>query len=127
MKGHGETILVVEDDKELRETVSDLLRFLGYRIFTAPDGEDGVRLFQEHRWEIDLVLLDAVMPRKNGFEAYKEMDLMRPGLPSLFVTGYNAARGRNDIEDAGSPGVLHKPYSIEMLSRIIRRTLDGKH
>lgn len=126
VKGRGETVLIVEDDKDLRETVSDLLRLLGYRILTACDGEEGVRVFKEHCGEIDLVLLDAVMPRKSGFEAYKEMDTIRPAVPSLFVTGYNAVHGGRCEEDANGTGVIRKPYSVEVLSRRIREILDGK-
>jgi len=125
-KGRGETVLIVEDDRDLRETVSDLLRLLGYRVHTACDGEEGVCVFRQRCDEIDIVLLDAVMPRKSGFEAYKEMDTIRPAIPSLFVTGYNAVHGGNSEEDTGGTGVIQKPYSIEVLSRRIREILDEK-
>ncbi|OPY00850.1 MAG: Blue-light-activated protein [Syntrophorhabdus sp. PtaB.Bin047] len=126
MTGSGETVLIVEDDEDLRQTVSDLLALLGYRVLTACDGEEGVRVFRGHSSEIDLVLLDAVMPKKSGFEAYREMDMIRPAVPSLFVTGYNAVHGGNSEEGANGAGVIQKPYSVEVLSRRIREILDGK-
>jgi signal transduction histidine kinase/ActR/RegA family two-component response regulator len=126
MKGGGETVLVVEDDSDLRETVSDLLKLLGYRVLTARDGEEGVRVFRKHCGEVDLVLLDTVMPKKSGFEAYREMDLIRPAVPSLFVTGYNAVHGGRSEEDTNGACVIQKPYSVEVLSRRIREMLDGR-
>ncbi len=122
-RGAGESILIVEDDKDLRDTVSDLLRLLGYRVHTACDGEEGVHAFREHCGEIDLVLLDVVMPKKSGFEAYREMNLIGPAIPSIFVTGYNTVHGGNGEDNANAAPVIQKPYSIELLSRTIRETL----
>ncbi len=127
VKGTGEVVLVVEDDKELRETVSDLLRLLGYSVHTASDGEEGVRIFTERCGEIDLVLLDAIMPKKSGFEAYGEMNAIRPEVPSIFVTGYNTVHGGNSNGDTNGTSVIQKPYSIELLSRRIREMLDQKN
>jgi len=127
VKGAGEVVLIVEDDKELRETVSDLLTLLGYSVQTASDGEEGVRVFRERCGEIDLVLLDAIMPKKSGFEAYREMNVIRPEVPSIFVTGYNTVHGGNSDKDSNGANVIQKPYSVELLSRRIREMLDQKH
>ena len=87
---HGDgTILIVEDDDELRATATDLLTILGYNVLTASDGIEGVEVYREHHKDIDLVLLDMVMPRMSGYEAYQEMKKIEPSVPSLFVTGYN--------------------------------------
>lgn len=127
VKGTGEVVLVVEDDKELRETVSELLTLLGYSVHTASDGEEGVRIFTERCGEIDLVLLDAIMPKKSGFEAYREMSVVCPEVPSIFVTGYNTVHGGNSDGNMNGATVIQKPYSIELLSKKIRETLDQKH
>lgn len=124
MPGEGEMVLIVEDDDHLRETVAEMLSLMGYRVDTASDGLEGVRIFKERCREIDLVLLDIVMPKKSGFEAYREMCAINPSVPSIFVTGYNTAQKTNPVYVGNDANIIQKPYSIELLSQRIREVLD---
>lgn len=123
LKG-SETILVVEDDAELRNTVSSILQLLGYTIYTAENGVEGLAVFKQHRNVIDLVLLDIVMPKLGGFETLREMKKIDPNVPSIFVTGYNAGNIHHDVSPDDDYNIVQKPYSFENLSQKIRESLD---
>jgi two-component system, cell cycle sensor histidine kinase and response regulator CckA len=119
-----ETILLVEDDAEIRSSLNELLTEEGYRVFEAVDGEDGVNKFCEHADVIDLIIMDVVMPRKNGRVACEQIRMLRPGMKTLFISGYTA-----DILQV--KGVLpedvnfvSKPVQIKGLLAKIRGVLD---
>ncbi|MDH4233450.1 MAG: response regulator, partial [Nitrospirota bacterium] len=86
--GGGETILFAEDDRDARETMSEVLRLSGYTVLEAEDGEAAVRIFTDKRDQIDLVFLDVRMPKKNGREVYEEIKKVSPESAVLFVSGY---------------------------------------
>jgi signal transduction histidine kinase/ActR/RegA family two-component response regulator len=125
-RGGIETILVAEDDEVVRGLSHRILTAGGYTVLVASDGEEAVRLFEAHQSEIDLVLLDAVMPRMGGREAYDRMRALRPGIPALFASGYSeSAIHRNFVLEAGLE-LLQKPYTREPLLRAVRSVLDRK-
>ena len=102
------------------------MRLSGYRVHTASDGEEGVRVFRERCREIDIVLMDVIMPKKGGFEAYREIKAISATVPSIFVTGYNTVHSGNGEENEDGAIVIQKPYSIELLTRKIREILDQR-
>ena len=121
-----ETILVVEDDEDFRRIETEMLKKLGYRVYTATDGIDGITVFQAKHNEIDLVILDVVMPRMSGRDALEEIRKVRPEIPSLFVTGYSLDGIHvNYILEKGID-VIQKPFSFDVLSGKIREILDKK-
>jgi two-component system, cell cycle sensor histidine kinase and response regulator CckA len=83
------TILIAEDEQQVRLLLKDILGQQGYTVIEAVDGSDAVEKFKEHQ-EISLVIIDSVMPKKNGKEAYDAMERIRPGVPALFMSGYNS-------------------------------------
>lgn len=85
-----ETILIAEDDKAVREIMNLLLTEFGYSVIAAKDGEEAVNKFIKNKDRIDLLLFDAVMPKKNGREAYEAVKEIRPDIKALFVSGYTA-------------------------------------
>jgi CheY-like chemotaxis protein len=87
--GH-ETILLVEDEENVRAVTRALLEEYGYTVIEAVNGEDAVRVFQENEDRIQLVLSDLIMPKKNGREAYEEMKKIRPEVKAIFSSGYTA-------------------------------------
>ncbi|MBI1749993.1 MAG: PAS domain S-box protein [Acidobacteria bacterium] len=124
VRGGKETILVAEDHDGIRRMVADMLRALGYNVLLANDGEEAVRLFEANRERIALALLDVVMPRLSGPDAYTRMTSLQPGLPVLFSTGYSSESALlSDMLQRGI-GVLQKPYSPSILGRRIREILD---
>ena len=125
IEGDG-TILVVEDDDELRATASELLTILGYNVLTASDGLEGVEVYREHHRDIDLVLLDMVMPKMSGYEAYQEMRKIEPSVPSLFVTGYNMTDAATGLNGENGIEAIQKPYTVAGLSSKIKEIIGRK-
>ncbi len=125
MRG-SETILLAEDHDGLRDTAQEMLQRLGYRILVACDGRKAVELFKLNVDQIDLVVMDVVMPSLNGPEAYAEMSVLRPGVQVIFTTGYTpeAASLLSLIEKGAA--ILQKPYSLASLSQMIRGALEPK-
>jgi|GEM_PF-1777506 len=124
LKGGTETILIGEDDPGVRRLVATVLTKYGYRVIEALDGQEAVERFTEHRQEIDLILMDMIMPKKSGKEAYQEICGIRPGVKVLYLSGYTAdfIQSRGIGEDGVD--LLMKPVQpMELLARI-RLILD---
>jgi PAS domain S-box-containing protein len=124
VRGGKETILLAEDHEGLRELVHESLAALGYTVLAARDGEEAIELFQQHPGEVDLLVLDVVMPRLRGPDAYKRICALDAGIPVLFCTGYNPESAQVDTL-AGHP-VLQKPYPARELARTVRELLDQR-
>jgi signal transduction histidine kinase/CheY-like chemotaxis protein len=120
----SETILVVEDDADVRSYLAETLRDLNYRVREAPDGAAALAMFDAKPFHIDVLLTDIVMPGMNGRQLADELHQRQPGLKALFITGYS----RNAIVHQGrlDPGVslLQKPLTQVMLAAKIREILD---
>lgn len=122
--GGDEAILLAEDDDEVREQLARLLEEAGYRVLTAADGEEAVEIFGRHRDEVDLVLLDVVMPRMGGRTAAERIRGLRPDIRVLFASGYDPdAVGERNLTRAGD-GFLAKPYRAAALLAKVREVLD---
>jgi CheY-like chemotaxis protein len=122
----GETILVVEDEADVRSSTVEMLRELGYRVIEAPDGSAGLRLLDAHR-EINLLFTDVGLPGgMNGRQLADEAQRRRAGLKVLFMSGY----ARNAIVHHGrlDPGVelIVKPFTYAGLAAKVRRVLDAQ-
>ena len=124
IQGGSETILVAEDHDGVREMAHMTLEKLGYHLLLATDGVEAVEMFRAHQDTIALALLDVVMPRLGGPDAYLKMRCIRPELPVLFTTGYSAETSFLGalLEKGGT--VLQKPYSPTLLGRRVREVLD---
>jgi CheY-like chemotaxis protein len=124
-RGRGETILLVEDDEDVRATTGEMLRALRYRVVAAPDGAAALRLL-ETRADIRLVFTDVGLPGgMSGRQLADAVRAARPGLPVLFTTGY----ARNAIVHHGrlDPGVdlLVKPFTYAALAAKLGQMLRG--
>lgn len=119
-----ETVLVVEDDNDLRTYLAEVLRELGYNVITANGAEQALKHLHAPSTTIDLLLTDVVMPGSNGRELAQEAQRLRPGLPVLYMTGYS----RNAVVHHGrlDHGIelLQKPVSQSMLAAKVREILD---
>jgi PAS domain S-box-containing protein len=119
-----ETVLLVDDEPALREMAESMLGALGYRTYVAGDGEEACRLFREHAGEIDLVILDIIMPKMGGREAFREIRTMKPEIPVLLSSGYSVEGLVQEILSEGANGFLPKPYGLSQVARAIRRVLS---
>jgi signal transduction histidine kinase/CheY-like chemotaxis protein len=125
-RGGTETLLVAGDDEVLRKLNMGSLEAAGYSVIAAEDGEDAVNKFLEHRNEIHLVILDVIMPRKSGMEAYIEIKKSRPDIRALFISGYSADKLSIGGVNAGEAELMFKPVSPSELLKKIRGVLDRK-
>jgi two-component system, cell cycle sensor histidine kinase and response regulator CckA len=124
VRGGVETILIAEDHEGLRELARETLANLGYDILLANDGEEAVRVFQANRDRIDLLLLDVVLPKMNGPEAYAQICAEKQDVPVIFATGYSPEMELLRSAQELGLTVLQKPYVPRELARRVRETLD---
>lgn len=119
-----ETILLVEDHDGLRETAREMLEALGYRVLVASDGANALEIFTVNAKQIELVVMDVVMPVLSGPEAYLEMSALKPGVRVIFTTGYTPkAKALTSMLDKGG-AILQKPYSLTSLSQMVRGAIE---
>ncbi|GFO66445.1 hypothetical protein GMLC_00240 [Geomonas limicola] len=119
-----ELILVAEDETAVRELVRSILMSFGYRVLLAADGAEAVEQFRAHRDEVDLVLLDLIMPKLSGKAAYDEIQRLKPGIPTLFTSGYTADVIRSKGELAPETELVMKPvHPLHLISKV-RELLD---
>ncbi len=123
-QGGMETILMAEDDSGIRDLLSLVLGTNGYNVICAEDGEEAVSKFKENKEKVDLVILDGIMPKKNGKEAFREIKAVCPKMKIIFVSGYPG--DMLDFEDMEGQEVtcLQKPVRPAELLKIIREVLD---
>jgi PAS domain S-box-containing protein len=119
-----ETILIAEDEKDIRELFKLLLERLGYEVIIACDGEEAIELFSTYRGQIDLAMLDAVMPKLNGPQVYEHIASLTPGLPCLFLSGYSEEIVQRYFSQNLHIPILHKPVTLRDLGMKVREILD---
>jgi PAS domain S-box-containing protein len=124
LKGGDETVLIAEDDVQVRELTKEVLSGFGYKVIEAKDGADAVKVFNENKDEIQLLILDVVMPKMNGREAYDEIKNVRHKVKAIFISGYTADMiHKKGILEEGL-NFLSKPILPDELLRKIREVLD---
>jgi two-component system, cell cycle sensor histidine kinase and response regulator CckA len=119
-----ETILLVDDEKMVLEMSREILESLGYRVYAAASGQEAIAVFMEKRKEMDLVLLDMIMPGISGGETFDRLREIHPGIAVLLSSGYSINGQAQEILNRGCRGFLQKPFTLELLSRKIREILD---
>jgi PAS domain S-box-containing protein len=125
LRGGHETVLLVEDDEQVRPIAERVLRRLGYAVLSARGAEEAVRLSRDHAGPIDLVLTDVALPRSSGVELAGRLASQRPNVQILYMSGYaDAAAPRHEPLPRGSR-FLAKPFTPEKLARSIRDALDA--
>ena len=124
---HGtETILIVDDHESIWDFLIEALQNLGYTVVIAENGEDAVSICRESPGSIDLVLLDMIMPKMGGHEAFYQIKAIDPGIHVLLSSGYVDASSVEDLLKNGADGFLEKPHRIKTLATELRRILDQK-
>jgi CheY-like chemotaxis protein len=123
VKGTG-TILVVDDEEILRNIAAESLSRLGYQTILAENGRQGLELYKAHRDNIDLVLLDMIMPVLNGRDCLEELRKINPDVRVVIVSGYSKDKELTRLQEKFDFGFLVKPYNISVLSRVLARALE---
>jgi CheY-like chemotaxis protein len=120
-----ETILLAEDEKQVRDFAKRVLENNGYRVLEAADGEEALRVLRSHRGAIQLLMTDVVMPKMNGPELAAHAADMRPDITVIYLSGYaESAITRNGVLEPGTV-FLQKPVTVKALSRKVREVLDA--
>ncbi|HEV2445372.1 MAG TPA: response regulator, partial [Candidatus Sulfopaludibacter sp.] len=120
-----ETILLVEDEDQVRNLTRTMLQRTGYRVLEASGAEAAERLLAEHPEQIDLLLTDIVMPQTSGVELAERVRRARPGIKVVFMSGYtDEGVIRQGVLSAGVP-YLQKPFTSATLRRLVREALQG--
>jgi PAS domain S-box-containing protein len=119
-----ETLLLAEDEPLVREIEETLLREAGYKIISARDGNEALRLFSDHRDSIDLLVLDAIMPGKNGIDVFREIQKIDPQIKVIMVSGYTSEM--MIVSEFIEKGMkfMQKPVNPSEFLQAIREVLD---
>ncbi|MEI8207356.1 MAG: PAS domain S-box protein, partial [Kiritimatiellales bacterium] len=125
-EGGAETILLADDEEALLNLEAHVLSGAGYTVLTAKDGKEAVRVFEEHADEIDLVIMDVVMPLKGGKEAMDEILKKHPAMRYFFVSGYSPNAGHAGFVKEKGLHFLSKPYQNKALLQKIRDVLEAE-
>ncbi len=120
--GNGECILIVDDDPVVRMSGRSVLESLGYKVMEATDGGEAVQVFSNHCNEINLVILDLVMPCMGGIQAAALMRELVPSIRTIYITGYEPGKFKK-FSPQPNEITLRKPYSIKQLSHTIHHQL----
>lgn len=122
-RGHGETILVVDDEAAIRTVTRQTLESFGYRVLTAVDGADAVGLFAEVRKEVDAVLVDVMMPIMDGPATIRALRRLKPEVPIVACSGLGSNRLVGRVTEAGVQRFLEKPFKAATLLRVVHEVL----
>ncbi len=124
-RGHGETILVVEDNDALLKALIEILTSLNYHVLGAANGRKALEVLEKNETEVDLVLSDLVMPEMGGKELLRVIQQQGLALPTVMMTGHPREDELLDLEAEGLSGWLRKPPTVEQIGRLLARVLQS--
>jgi CheY-like chemotaxis protein len=124
-RGGSETILLVDDDDTIRELGARMLRKVGYTVLTAANGKRALEEFQVHCNEIDLVILDLIMPEMGGKQCLEGLLGMDPAVTVVIASGYSASGPDREWLATAVKGLVEKPYDMPQMLRVVREVLDA--
>ncbi len=122
LKG-SESILLVDDEASIVEVCHDILASLGYKIYTAGSGGEALDIYKLRQDEINLVILDMIMPGMNGSETFNQLRQINPQVKVILSTGYSGSDQAQQILDKGCQAMIQKPFRVDDLSQTIRTVL----
>lgn len=123
VRGTG-TVLIVDDEEIIRRTAKAILESLGYQAITASDGREGLEILKSRGDEIDLILLDMIMPVMGGRETFKQMRHFKPDLKILVSSGFSQDTTLSEMKTIGLNGFIRKPYNQYELSHAVAEILN---
>jgi CheY-like chemotaxis protein len=123
-RGQGETILLVDDETSVLEIDSSLLNKANYKVITASNGNEALNLYEEHRAEIRLVILDLLMPGMSGKQCLEALRKVDPNVRILIASGALNSEIEADLKEIGARGLIAKPFNITQLLEKIRKIID---
>ncbi len=122
---HGEgSVLVVDDEKIIRDTTRDMLLLCGYRVLCASGGAEGLEILEQNRGGIDLVILDMAMPDMSGKEVFIEIRKLYPEIKILMASGFSHDKRVLDVINGGVDGFINKPFNIRELAEKVHNLIS---
>lgn len=120
----GETILVVDDEKMILDVTRELLKSLGYQVYIAQSGKEAIDVFTEKQNQINLVILDMVLPGMSGKNIFDRLLEINPDVRVLLASGYSINGEAEQILARGCKGFLPKPFRLGELAQKVREVLN---
>ncbi len=120
-------ILLIDDQETVRDVCSKMLATLGYTVSTARDGREGVEHYRRFGKDVDLVIIDMIMPNLGGRDCFREIKTMNPDVRALLSSGFSLDGSVQEIMDEGIAGFIQKPYRLEELSNAVARAIRRDH
>jgi CheY-like chemotaxis protein len=120
----GNNILIIDDEEIILITVSEILTELGCQAFTANNGPEGLRFYQENIDKIDLIILDKIMPEMNGLDVYRQLKKIKPDVKVILASGYSQEQAQ-EILDEGVLEFIRKPYTMATLVKTLSEHLTN--
>ena len=121
-----ETVLLVDDEDMIIDVGTRMLKKLGYQVFIARDGKEAIKIFEKYPEEIDLVVLDMIMPKMGGGETYDRIKKIKPDVKVLLSSGFSINGQASEILNRGCNGFIQKPFNLQNLSQNLRAILEGE-
>ncbi|MBT8340330.1 MAG: response regulator [Desulfatitalea sp.] len=118
------TILFVDDEEGIVEIGELILKKLGYKVLTAADGREAIALYKEKHAQIDLVILDMIMPEMDGSDTFQELKKINPDIQAILSSGYSMDGQTTTILELGCKGFIQKPFGMQDLSAKVKSVLD---
>ena len=125
LPGGTETILIVDDQETVWDFLIEALQKLGYSVLLAENGLDAVEIYENNPGQIDLVLLDMIMPKQGGHSTFHKLKELDPNVKVLLSSGFVSLEEVDDLLKNGASGFLPKPHRIRDMAVEIRRILDA--
>jgi two-component system cell cycle sensor histidine kinase/response regulator CckA len=122
-----ETILLIDDEEVIIDISREILEMLGYRVLTASTGYEAIAQYTSRKNEIDLVILDMIMPSMSGGDTFDQLKKVNPQIKVILSTGYSLTGQAREIMARGCLGFIQKPFRVETLAQKIREVLDMTH
>jgi len=119
------TILVVEDEPQIRDLIKTILEGAGFYVVLAHDGRHGLDMFRRYGQNVAAVILDLTMPQMNGEEVLQHLRQMRPSIRAIVMSGYSEHEMHQRFAGQGVAGFVQKPFSPATLLTVLRHTLEG--
>ncbi len=121
------TVLVVDDEYNIRSMMKEIMEMSGLRVFTAGNGRDGIDVYQRYKKDIDLIIMDIVMPIMDGRTAFKEIKKINPKQKIFIISGYSQRDDLEEMLQKGAVGYMRKPFQVKEIVDRVRDILNIKN
>jgi two-component system cell cycle sensor histidine kinase/response regulator CckA len=121
---HGKgAVLIVDDETQMRELAVTTLKQCGYQTIVAEDGVEALSMYRKSKAEINLVILDVIMPKMGGWECFRKLKELNPHIKVLIMTGYTTDGSVDDFLKEGAQDVIMKPFDLDTFTNTVNRVL----